>query len=344
MQKMNDILSNTTTVLVEKKKNVTFKDPIPEPRVGQSRGNLQQSPKTAQAPRVVTATDNKPLCTVLTSGPTTHSKYTQALANIVSRGLSMQSRPPLDMTELAQAVIDDDSTAAAEFANEAFDEESGKLLKYRKLITHPKHCEVWMHSSTNKFGRLAQGVGGRIKGTDTIFFICKHQVPEDRWKDVTYTKFVCELKPNKAKVHRTQLTVGGDKVHYPGDIGTPTADLTLVKMHINSVVSTLGVQYMTLEVKNFYLNMPMVRYEYVRIKIDDIPDKIIVEYNLRDKVSNNGHIYVEIQKGMYGLPQAGILAQELLENQLTHKAKLFRVYELIKLDPSPSHWLSMTLE
>jgi hypothetical protein len=73
---------------------------------------------------------------------------------------------------------------------------------------------------------------------------------------------------------------------------------------------------MTLGVKSFYLNTPMVRYEYVRIKTGDIPDKIIVEYNLRDKVSNDGYIYVEIQKGMYGLPQAGILAQELLEKQL----------------------------
>jgi hypothetical protein len=198
------------------------------------------------------------------------------------------------MTELAHAVIDDDPTAAAEFANEVFDEESGKLLKYPKLITHPKYCKVWMHSSTNKFGQLAQGVGGRIKGTDTIFFIPKHQVPEDRWKDVTYAKFVCELKPNKAKVHRTQLRVGGNKVHYPGDVGTPTADLTLVKMHINSVVSNRGAQYMTLDIKNFYLNTPVVRYKYIRIKIDDIPDEIIVEYNLCDKVSNDGHIYVKI--------------------------------------------------
>jgi hypothetical protein len=147
-------------------------------------------------------------------------------------------------------------------------------------------------------------------------FIPKHQVPEDRWKDVTYTKFVCELKPNKAEVDRTGLTVGGDKVHYPGDVSTPTADLTLVKMHINSVVSTRGAQYMSLDVKNFYLNTPMVRYEYVRIKIDDILNKIIAEYNLCNKVSNDGHIYLEIQKEMYGLPQAGILAQELLEKQL----------------------------
>ncbi len=62
--------------------------------------------------------------------------------------------------------------------------------------------------------------------------------------------------------------------------------------------------------------MPMVRYKYVRIKINDIHNKIIVEYNLCNKISNNGHIYIEIQKGMYGLLQAGILAQELLEKQL----------------------------
>jgi hypothetical protein len=73
---------------------------------------------------------------------------------------------------------------------------------------------------------------------------------------------------------------------------------------------------MTLDVKNFYLNTLMVQYEYVRIKINDIPDEIIVEYNLKDKVTSDGHLYIEIQKGKYGLPQAGILAQELLEKQL----------------------------
>ncbi len=163
------------------------------------------------------------------------------------------------MTELAQAIIDDNPTE--KFANEVFDAESEKLLKYQKLITHPKYRKVWMHSSANKFRWLAQGVGGRIKGTNTIFFVHKHQVPQDRWKDVTSAKFLCEYKPNKADVHQTRLTGGGDKVHYPGDIGTPTADLTLVKMHIKSVFSTRGAWYMTLDVKNFYLNTSMVRYK-----------------------------------------------------------------------------------
>ena len=50
--------------------------------------------------------------------------------------------------------------------------------------------------------------------------------------------------------------------------------------------------------------------------IDDIPEEIIVEYNLSEKVTDDGHVYVEIRKGMYGLPQAGILAQQLLEQRL----------------------------
>jgi hypothetical protein len=51
---------------------------------------------------------------------------------------------------------------------------------------------------------------------------------------------------------------------------------------------------MMLDVKNFYLNMLMVRYKYVRIKIEDIPEEIIVEYKLHDKESSDGHVYVEI--------------------------------------------------
>ena len=110
--------------------------------------------------------------------------------------------------------------------------------------------------------------------------------------------------------------MGGDKINYPGDCGTPTGDLTLVKIHLNSVISTKNARYMTVDIKNFYLNTPMDRYEYVRLKLSDIPDKIVTQYELKDKADSDGHVYIEVQKGMYGLPQAGILAQKLLEQRL----------------------------
>ena len=54
----------------------------------------------------------------------------------------------------------------------------------------------------------------------------------------------------------------------------------------------------------------------MRLRIADMPEDVIEHYNLRDKATPDGYVYCEIQKGMYGLPQAGIIAQQLLEECL----------------------------
>jgi len=67
------------------------------------------------------------------------------------------------------------------------DADTGKMLNYRQLMRHPDYKQPWSKSSANEFGRLANGVGGRIKNpTNTIKFIRKNDVPHDRRKDVTY--------------------------------------------------------------------------------------------------------------------------------------------------------------
>ncbi len=145
----------------------------------------------------------------------------------------------------------------------------------------PKHAKVWSESSENEFGGLAQGVGGRVTGTNIIFFIQKDHVPIDKRKEVTYGSFVCELKPNKEEKHRTLLTAGGDRINYPEDMGTPTADTTLVKILLNSVSSTKDAQCVTLDIEDFYLNTPMNRYKYMHLELADIPEEIIEEYSMR---------------------------------------------------------------
>jgi hypothetical protein len=57
----------------------------------------------------------------------------------------------------------------------------------------------------------------------------------------------------------------------------------------------------------------------MRLQLDIIPEEIIVAYNLRELAKPNGWVYIEIRKGMYGLPQAGILANQLLEKRLAAK-------------------------
>jgi hypothetical protein len=78
---------------------------------------------------------------------------------------------------------------------------AGRMLNYRQLLQRPKYTKNWSISSANEFGPLAQGVGGRIKGTDTIFFIHEHKIPKDRRRDVTYGSFLCTVKPEKAELN-----------------------------------------------------------------------------------------------------------------------------------------------
>jgi hypothetical protein len=52
------------------------------------------------------------------------------------------------------------------------------------------------------------------------------------------------------------------------------------------------------------------------INLISLPQEEIDEYNLLNLV-HYGCIYIEIQKGVYGMPQSGILANELLQRQLS---------------------------
>ncbi len=86
------------------------------------------------------------------------------------------------------------------------DTDTGNYLNYQQLMRDPKHAKVWSESSANEFGQFAQGVGDRVTGTNTIFFIQKNHVPIDRRKDVMYGSFVCELKPNNVHDLRQEET------------------------------------------------------------------------------------------------------------------------------------------
>jgi hypothetical protein len=169
----------------------------------------------------------------------------------------------------------------------------------------------WTTSMANELGRLSQGVGTRMKtGTETIFYIRRDQVPPGR--KATYANAVCDYRPTKDDPWRVRLTVGGDKLEYPGDPGAPAANLIDTKIVLNSVVSTRNAKFMTTDIKDYFLNNPMKRFEYMKIPIRWIPQEIIDQYHLLDLVHTDGYVYVEIRKGMYGLKQAARIAYDRL--------------------------------
>ena len=200
------------------------------------------------------------------------------------------------------------------------DADTGKLLNYKQVMRNPKYKIKWAKSSANEFGRLANGVGGRIKKpTNTIRFIRKEDIPKDRKKDVTYGSFVCNVRPEKEEQERTRFVVGGDRINYPGEVATPTADMMVAKILFNSVVSTRGAKLMTMDISNVYLMTPLKRPEYIRVSLRDTPEEIIKEYKLKDIAMEHGTVHIEANKGMYGLPQAGLIANELLEKRLNKR-------------------------
>ena len=84
-------------------------------------------------------------------------------------------------------------------------------------------------------------------------------IPRDRRKEITYTKVVCEVRPQKEDPDMTRITIGGSRIVYPSDVATKTASLELVKLIINSVLSRHGAKFACFDVKNFYLATPMER-------------------------------------------------------------------------------------
>ncbi|KAL7476408.1 hypothetical protein ACHAW6_002274 [Cyclotella cf. meneghiniana] len=88
---------------------------------------------------------------------------------------------------------------------------------------------------------------------------------------------------------------------------------------LNSIISTPNARWMTVDIKTFNLNTPLKRYEYLKLKLSDLPEDVIKHYHLRCKVTPEGLVNIEVRKGMYGLPQAGLVAKELLEKRLNAK-------------------------
>ena len=70
---------------------------------------------------------------------------------------------------------------------------------------------------------------------------------------------------------------------------------------------------MVVDVSKFYLLTPLTWPEFVRIYLWDILEEITQEYKLKSLATENGAIYIYVDKGIYKLPQDGLLANKLLE-------------------------------
>ena len=127
---------------------------------------------------------------------------------------------------------------------------------------------------------------------------------------------VVDLRPNKAVHERLRMCMGGDRMETVMENTTRTADLTTCKLHMNGVVSTPGARFAGEDVKYFYLNTPLNKKRYGKVRAKYIPEEKTKKNNLERYIEGDGWLHFEIGKEMYGILEAGRLTNDLLRARL----------------------------
>jgi hypothetical protein len=311
----NSIATTDTTTTPPRSINQIPQQSIPQstsvPRVPPSEPPPMQLPRVPPSDPPTTQLPRVPTPPTETTTPISTTLPIQTPTSSLPPRRSLRNRkPPSHHKDYVANYIEQ------HYAQPVLDPVSGRSLEYKHLCKHkdPTIKKTWESAMCNELGRLSQGFKNRVQYTNCLNFISHSEIPSH--KRPTYARIVSEIRPQKKEEpHRVRITAGGNLIHYPHDKSQPTADLSTVKLHINSTISTPGAKYLCLDIKNMYLMSQMPDAEYMFIPVDLIPDEFMKEYDLYDKV-HNGKIFMKIIKGMYGLPQAGKLAFDQLKAHL----------------------------
>lgn len=85
-------------------------------------------------------------------------------------------------------------------------------------------------------------------------------------------------------------------------MATTTADLLTIKLMLNSIISTPNTRWMMVEINILYLHTELKQCEYLKLWLCDLPEDVTEHYELTSKATPEEFVYVEVHKGMYGLP------------------------------------------
>ena len=277
---------NTPQPKVSQPSNITTTT-ASEPRVTQSSSPLPtraSTPSTTLRKTILQTTNQHPQATRRSTRPRKLSQKLQALQVLIERNNAVMN--PL----------------------------TGKLQEYRDLIKGPDR-DVWMNGCSKEFARLTKGrKADDTPGNNTIVWLHPKHLPPG--KRATYMRICANFRPQKADPHRIRCTVGGNLIQYDGPIRTPTADLTLFKLFINSIISTPNAKFTDVDLADFYIKHKLPEPEYMLVPYSLFPPDIIDEYDIKNKVDHRGLVLAKIIGAMYGLPQAGRIAYEELKKYL----------------------------
>jgi hypothetical protein len=163
----------------------------------------------------------------------------------------------------------------------------------------------WTAASEAEFIRL-------VETHETMEFISEHEIPAGT-KMMYYNPVLTKKLKNGEYVYRVRGTAGGNNSSYEGDTAAYVADMTTFKILCNKTISDEGKRMSTADISDMYLHSQLEEPEYMWIRLCDIPPATIQHFDIKSRTALGAtKVAVRIKGGMYGLPQAGLLAQKKL--------------------------------
>jgi hypothetical protein len=173
-----------------------------------------------------TAENIFPLVTPLSHTPVSSCTRSHTAQSVTPAHASSHKYPVAFITHWASSACT--INRAASF----FDENTGNFLEWRQLHIHPTLSVTWNTSYAKKLRRLCQGIdtgsneGKPVKGTNTLFPIPYNKIPSNCRREITYSKVICKVRPEKGdNATRTRITFGSTNITYLRDVGTPTESI-----------------------------------------------------------------------------------------------------------------------
>jgi hypothetical protein len=177
---------------------------------------------------------------------------------------------------------------------------------YRTLVKGPDR-EHWERAFEEEIVRL-------VDTTKSIKWKVDGILPNGR--TATYANTVGYKKIiNGTPVFRVRLAFGGNLSDYDGERSSSMVDITTVKVAFNHLVSDENLDYCTLDLKDMYLQSKLDRPEFMRMPLAQIPMNLRVKLGMAH-LPEHTMILWQVDQALYGMPQAGMLAQRDLDGIL----------------------------
>jgi len=185
-------------------------------------------------------------------------------------------------------------------------DDANRPLTYR-ATRHSPDLALWQAAESEELHRL-------LETTKTMTWMDPADKPKHR--TASYYNPQVKVKVKDGVLHRrVRGTYGGNVSDYSGIRSSWTADMQTVKLLLNAVVSE-NAEFCTADIGDFYLGSDLEHDEFMYLTRSQVPADIQARY-LSTIIWLGDKTLVRISKGIYGLPQAGRLANQKLVQLLS---------------------------